>query len=144
MDGRIRGLCHCEACTVGSSIGKTMRWMLNRSGGTSDSWHGHLEESDRNVQGCEFAAVTCKGFLTAVCRRKMAIGGNLLHPSTECSTSLAQILASRRPSSRLPAGVLSARHAIALRGIRMCGDTDPYRCHHVRRPKHAAHQRRYW
>ena len=25
-----------------------------------------------------------------------------------------------------------------------CGDTDPYRCHHVRRPKHVAHQRRYW
>lgn len=59
-----------------------MRWMSSRSGGTSDSWHEHLQESDRNVQGCGFAAVTCKGFLTAACRRKMAIGGNLLHPST--------------------------------------------------------------
>ena len=82
MDGRIQGLCHCEACTVGSCIGKTMRWMSNRSGGTSDSWHEHLQVSDRNVQGCGFAAVTCKGFLTAECRRKMSIGGNLLHPST--------------------------------------------------------------
>ena len=25
-----------------------------------------------------------------------------------------------------------------------CGETDPYRCHHVRRLKHVAHQRRYW